>query len=240
MSGTIYENLKIIDCIDFNQKRFLSYGQLIDKFQERLSYNDYFHIYSILSKNVKRSEILDKRSKTFSLQFLFSKNPNTKYISSIVDKNTIDIRSFTSIEFFNIYVNSEFNELRSKNFLNVWTQSFVPIDIRNFALLRNNNKIILNYQTSRFLNTGSNCNLCMLYPSNVDITETPEHLFYSCRFTKSLIDNYFHDFVDDHTPDWKEIIFKGSSSDDVKLRCFINTEIIDCRRPQNVYEWISF
>ena len=156
---------------------------------------------------MKRSEVPDKPPGTFSLQFFFNKNPNTKRISSIVDKSTTDIRNFPSIEFFNINVNSEFNELQSKNFLNVWTQSFLPVDIINFVLLRHNNKIILNYQTSRFLNTGSISNSCLLYPSSDDITETPEHLFYSCRITKSLADNYFYNFVEDLNLDWEEILF---------------------------------
>ena len=65
----------------------------------------------------------------------------------------------------------------------------------------------------------------MLYPASDDITETPDHLFYSFRITKSQIDKYFHDYFEGFDVDWREIIFKGAKCNDVKLRCFLNTEI---------------
>ena len=40
-----------------------------------------------------------------------------------------------------------------------------------------------------------------------------------------FVQSRIHNFVEDLNLDWKEIIFKGSSCDDVKLRCFLNTEI---------------
>ena len=225
LMGTIYENIKIIDCIDFNNKKFLTYGQLINKFQERLSYNDYFLIYSILSKNVVRTEIPNNRPKTFSLPFLYRKNPATKYIKSFLNKTLVDISKFTSIEFFNIYCNSEFDEIQSKKFLNVWSLNFLPVEVRNFALMRNNNKLILNYQRSRFSGTGPNCSFCMFYPCTDDIVETPEHLFFLCRITKGLIDSYFNNLIEDMNLDWKEIFFKGAKCTDVKVRHYINTEV---------------
>ena len=115
--------------------------------------------------------------------------------------------------------------MQSKYFLSIWIYPYIPVEIRNFILLRSNNKILLNYQLSRFTSSGTHCSFCIFFPITYDTLETPEHLFFSCPVTKNLIDSYFSDFINDFHPNWKESFFKGIKSNDSKLRTYVNIEI---------------
>ena len=223
--GTGLEKIKLVDCLDFINKKVLPYGQILLKLRTQINYNEYFFIYSIVRKNVNVNLLPTVRPKIVSLEFFFKKNPATKTINKLGASNNADISSFSSIKFFDIYYKSEFNLIQSKNFLSIWTLSCLPTDIKNFVLLRANNKIILNYQLSRFNNAGTHCSFCIFFPTTFISLETPEHLFFDCPITKVLVDKYFDNFIEGQSFCWKECFFKGVKATDVKMRTYVNIEI---------------
>ena len=151
--------------------------------------NDYFLIYSILRNNISMQLIPSNKPKTYSIDYFYKKNHESKVVRKIFADSKYSISSFASVQFFNLYYNSEFNLVQTKNFLDVWAYSFLPIEVRNFALLRNNNKLVLNYQLSRFSNRGTHCTFCFFYPTTYESMETAEHLFFECPSTNSLVKN---------------------------------------------------
>ena len=218
-------SIKLGDCVDFSNKKILSFGQLTAKLQHQMTYNEYFLIYSIVRKNTAHLQIPSSRPPPVSLSYLFTKNPSTKYIRRTISDKMEAFENLPCVNFFNIYCRSDFNYLQTRHFMTVWNFSYLPSEIRNFSLLRSNNKLILNKQRAMFSNVSSICSFCKFFPLTIINAETPEHLFFSCISTYSLIDLYFSNFFDNQDIDWKVYFFKGSTNVEAKIRAYLNVEI---------------
>ena len=108
----------------------------------------------------------------------------------------------------------------------VWLWSFraLPNQIRQFALLRNNNKLILNAQRSKFSQVSPTCTFCSFFPSPSYDNETQEHLFYDCKISGKILKDYFENFTPDF--DLKKAIFRGHVGKNEKENLYINIEIL--------------
>ena len=116
----------------------------------------------------------------------------------------------TSYKYFNNVCPEPYNPKQTSMFINQWNLRFIPNFIRNFMLLRNNNKLLLNLQLSKFLDVSPYCTFCSLFPSNTEQpTETVLHLFYECRITKQCLEPYFSNFIENFDFSLKKATFKG-------------------------------
>ena len=224
-TGRPIERVRLGDCIDYSNKKIFSFGQLTNKLQHQMSFNEYSLIYSIVRKNTYRLDIPINPPPPASLYHLFSKNPNSRYIRNIISNKKSLFEILPCVNFFNIYCRSQYDFSQTKNFMTSWNISFMPTEIRNFALLRTNNKLILNKQRAQFSHVSSTCSFCKFFPLTKLYAETPEHLFFCCSSTYSIIEKYFENFFDNFNFSLKELFFKGANCDDAKLRAYLNIEI---------------
>ena len=95
-------------------------------------------------------------------------------------------------------------------FFSLWNLQFLPNYVRNFILLRNNNKLLFNSQLAKFQDISPHCTFCNFYPLATDFPlESHLHIFHDCTVTKGCLDPYFMDFIDDSDFSLKIAVFKG-------------------------------
>ena len=103
------------------------------------------------------------------------------------------IENIQHIRVLNSYVNGNFITNKQLNYLNTWSLFFLPPDLKEFALLHLNNKIILNDRWWKFQNVSSNCTFCDKFPSTTTIHhESFLHFYFECQHTKNISDKYFN------------------------------------------------
>ena len=120
-------------------------------------------------------------------------------------------------------------------FLSLWRLRYIPNYARNFLLLRNNNKILLNLQLSKFMNISPECTFCSFFPLSTEIPhETIVHLFFDCTITKNCLNAYFNNFINDcHF--CQKILFLKAFKTYVPVRTFISTS----KFPQHYFTFTS-
>ena len=159
----------------------------------------YFRISGVIFHNLPPKSVRpEKKPLPKTLNFFLSKKQSAKSMRRILFPDEIPIEKIQIISVLNSYVNGNFNNIKQLNYLNTWSLSFLPPDLKEFALLHLNNKIILNDRRWKFQNVTSNCTFCDKFPSTITIHhESFLHFFFECRHSRNISDKYFNDILMD-------------------------------------------
>ena len=129
-----------------------------------------------------------------SLSFFFSKNPAAKMFRHLSQDHTKNkFENFQEILTTSNLTEGPLNMTKKINLVNIWTLSFLPLDLKEFALFHFNNKHILNLYRARFTpNISPECSFCKRFPTIGKIWgESYEHFFLNSQTVKPLADLYF-------------------------------------------------
>ena len=168
---------KISDFYNFHNKRTLSFTEIYQKFNFNPPYLFYFRIYGIILNYTQHNPPPSSPPPSKSLLFFYHQNPKAKIIYQFENNNHICLETLAPINYYHSIHLTPFNEMQSKLYLTLWRYKLLPNDFRNFILLFTNNKLILNYQLSKFMDASPYCTFCSFFPSSFYAYETPEHLF---------------------------------------------------------------
>ena len=193
--NTQLENISLSSLYHFQNKRVLTAHEIGVKFSVPINQNEYWRIYSIIRNNLPpHHDIPDNRPLPKSLSFFYSKNPAAKTFRRIYrDPSSKKFEDFQEVIITCSLSEGQLNLKKKIYLVNIWSLSFLPLDLKEFALLHLNNKHIFNLCCSRFnVNVSPDCNFCKLFPSIDRISgESYEHLYLLCPSVKPLADLYF-------------------------------------------------
>ena len=219
-------NCCVLDIFNFQESRILTSQEINMKFGTIIPYLIYFRLYGGISAFIHNNPPPQLQPRKSILSFFYSKNPSCKKIVNLIPENSVPLTRLTSYCYFNSICPEPFNFRQTSSFLSLWNYRWIPNYIRNFILLRNNNKILLNLQLSKFLDTPPGCTFCSFFPLTTDIPgETPLHLFYECMATKTCTIPYFHQFIDNIEISLKSAFFKGVYEHQPCLNTYLNIEV---------------
>ena len=217
---------QIHDIFNFPESRVLTSLEINEMFNIEIPYLTYFRIYAGIRSYLKNHTPPTNPPKKVSLSFLYTKNPQCKYMSMFFNSNSPDLSKLTPYKYFNNVCPEPYNFQQTSMFINQWNLRFIPNFIRNFTLLRNNNKLLLNHQLSKFLDVPPGCTFCNFFPCNENIpNETVVHLFYECRITKQCLMPYYNNFIDNFDLSLKNAIFKGVHGLHQSANLYFNIEV---------------
>ena len=149
-----FVHCRINDIFNFPESRIKTSHEINEMFKIEIPYLTYFRIYAGIKLHLKNNTPPQSPPKIASLSYLYTKNPQCKYLSSIFytnNTNATDLSKLTSYKYFNNICPEPYNPKQTSMFINQWNLRFIPNFIRNFMLLRNNNKLLLNLRIYRFL-----------------------------------------------------------------------------------------
>ena len=88
------------------------------------------------------------------------------------------------------------NLKNSKTLCSLWRNSFMDNEMKTFCFKLHNNTLGYNYTVSKFTrNHNPYCTFCTLSREPEDERETPYHLFFACRHTERIYENFFRRFL---------------------------------------------
>ena len=112
---------------------------------------------------------------------------------------------------------------RRLTFFNTWNISYLPSELKNFALLYCSNKIILNYTRSRWMDVSPLCTFCLINGHTDPQPETLKHILLDCQFTKYVVDKMMAPFK--FNGEQNPLLFTAGFIDS-PFQKFVNIEII--------------
>ena len=183
-------------------------------------------MFSIIRHNIPRDDLIPSEPPLpTSLSYLLNKNPPARTFRSFFPNTAVNIDDFQEIKVLNYLVDGQYDIKYKIEILNMWTLSFLSIDLKNYALFHFNNKNILNLYRARFSETSPECTFCRKFPtSNAVAVENFEHLYFSCPFVSTIINTYFLDLFD-FTINIKEVVSRGSQLTS-SINLIINVEAL--------------
>ena len=216
----------VLDIFNFAESRILTTSEINRKFNIIIPYLTYFRLYAgiklYLKTNIPPSNVPNK----MSLSFLYNKNPQCKYIYQFFKIDQPDLSNLTPYKYFNNICPEQYNFDQTSMFFSLWNLRYIPNYIRNFILLRNNNKLLLNNQLSKFLDISPSCTFCSFFPCINNLPkETVVHIFFDCRITQECLEPYFNNFIENHEFSLKNAIFKGFKGLHPNSNLYFNIEI---------------
>ena len=219
------EHRKISDAYNFDTKNILGFEELKNAWNVEFTFNVFFTIRNAIRRALFGKIIPNKKPPDKSLLFIFEKCHNAKFFRNYISQVAFDtIENFAGVQYFARIYNAPFDKSQTINFLKLWTFRALPNQIRLFALLRNNNKLLLNEQRAKFSQISPTCTFCNFFPFVVYENESQEHLFFNCRITSGVLSDYFDNFVENF--DLKKAIFRGHVGQNEKENLFVNIEIL--------------
>ena len=224
--GTPLTRALLCDLYNFKEKRILTPYEIGVKFNIFMSQVTYFRISGVIFHNLPPKSVRpEKKPLPKTLNFFLSKKQSAKSMRRILFPDENPIEKIQIIGVLNSYVNGNFNNIKQLNYLNTWSLSFLPPDLKEFALLHLNNKIILNDRRWKFQNVTSNCTFCDKFPSTITIHhESFLHFFFECRHSRNISDKYFNDILMD--PINIKVIATRGARNPKPINLVINLEVL--------------
>ena len=219
------EHKKISDAVNFESKNMLGYLELKNAWNIDLSFNHFFGIRNAIKRAMNGKKIPAEKPPDKSILFVYEKCYKAKFFRSYITDIAFDnIANFSGTLYFARIYPGTFDKSQTANFLKLWSFRALPNQIRQFALMRNNNKLLLNDQRAKFTQTSPTCTFCNFFPSMTYEDESQEHLFFNCRISNKILSEYFNNFIEGFQ--LKRAIFRGHIGDNEKVNLFINIEIL--------------
>ena len=245
--GTPLAKMLVSDFYNFKEKRLLTPYEIGIKTNIFMSQITYFRISGVMFHNLPpKSCRPDKKPLIKTLNFFFSKKQSAKNIRRVFFPENNSIENSQHVMLLNSYVNGNFILNKQLNYLNTWSLSFLPPDLKEFALFHLNNKIILNDRRWKFQNVTSNCTFCDKFPSTTAIHhESFLHFYFECQHTKPIADKYFNDIFND--PINIKIAATRGAQNPKPMNLVINLEVLlfcyflyDCKMKKKIPSFNSF
>ena len=224
--GTPLTGVLLSDLYNFKEKRILTPYEMGVKFNIFMSQVTYLRIPGALFHNLPpKSSRPEKKTLSKTLGFFLSKKQSAKSVRKICfpEKNTIE--NFQHIKVLNSYVDGNFITKKQIDYLNTWSLSFLPPDLKEFAIFHLNNKTILNDRRCKFQNVTSNCTFCDKFPSTTLIHhESFLHFYFECHHTKNISDRYFNSIFKD--PINIKVVATRGAQDPKPFNLIVNLEVL--------------
>ena len=212
---------------NFSQGRIFTSYEIGSRFNYYPNSNEYLRLSSILIHNLpQKKDRPNSRPTPSSLKFLLNKNPTAKVLRYLLHPPVSDLSRFQEIKVLCSLSNNDFMVPKKIQMLNLWRESYLFPELKNFCLFHCNNKNILNLYRSRFMNdTSPDCSFCHRIPSTDRIPgESFEHLYLECNFTKTLSNAYFTNLLN-RPINVRDVLAHGSQEEN-PISLIINLEVL--------------
>ena len=245
--GTPLAKVTVSDLYNFREQRLLTSYEIGTKTNIFMSQIVYFRISGVMFHNLPPKRCRpDKKPLPKTLNFFFSKKRSAKDIRRVFFPDEISLENIQHVKVLNSYVNGNFAINNQLNYLNTWSLSFLPPDLKEFALLHLNNKIILNDRRWKFHDVTSNCSFCDKFPSTIAIHhESFLHFYIECRHSKTIADKYFDNIFNE--PINIKVVLTRGAQDLKPMSTIINLEVLlfcfflhECKMKKKIPAFNSF
>ena len=193
------KSLKFKDVIN-NNNQFLNFYDFRLSTEIDLSLNEYFRLQSICRFSIEkyRNNLGGKQS---SLESIFRKqNVKSKYFRTFIEREKFHIDKTTTTKNRYLWANFDIDIERELRWQKMWSLSFLPMEIKNFAFRLLNNQHKLNSHRFYYTeNQSQECTLCNLANIRPSQKESLKHFFIDCNVTENFARNYFDKFFE-HLP----------------------------------------
>ena len=174
----------------------LDYRNFNIKSKVNFNYMEFLRLRGFVQHNIAlyRCKLSKPQTKISSL-FLKPKvkSKHFRYFLSNDDQRIEKCKSY--LNRYNWAKIREFDIERERKWQKVWTFSFLPINIREFAFRSINNYNYFNANISNFRLESPECTLCKLDRNLPAPRETTQHFFLDCPVTTNFTTNYFTEFL---------------------------------------------
>ena len=117
---------------------------------------------------------------------------------------------------------------REETFMTTWCLSFLPMNIRDFAVRFLNNKIYLNANLENAYGHIPDCTFCSIHLVQDPPRENNVHFWRDCTYTSRILQQYFDVFFQNTNINWdKNMVFLGAPPNlNNEKATVVNIEII--------------